>query len=90
MLALIINKQTDNVISKLENDPDKSLIAESVNFKGDNLLHYACATNNLQLTEYFLKKCPQLAGTKNQKEQFPHDLATDNKLKVLCKSKSRA
>lgn len=67
LLALIINKHTQRVIDKLEADPDQNIIAESVNFKGDTLLHYACATNNLQLAEFFLKKAPQLANAKNEK-----------------------
>lgn len=77
LLALIITNQTDKVIDKLEEDKDQSILNESVNFKGDTFLHYACAKNNRKLVEYILKKSQRLANVQNHKGEFPHDLATD-------------
>ena len=88
IVALIISNQTQKVIDKLESDEDKSIISESVNFKGDTFLHYACAKNNQELVDYLLKKCTRLANVKNNKGQFPHDLATDERVRDTCKRKA--
>ena len=71
LLALIITNQTQRVIDKIEKDPDQTILDDSTNFRGDTLLHYACAKNNPKLVEYMLRKCGRLAGVKNDKGELP-------------------
>jgi len=49
LIALLVTGQTDKVITKIEADPSGSFLKESINFRNDNLLHYACAKDNLVL-----------------------------------------
>jgi hypothetical protein len=46
LLALLVTNQTERLISKLDIDPTTYYLKESINFRGDTLLHYACARNN--------------------------------------------
>ena len=71
LLALIITNQTQRVIDKIDKDPDQSILDDSTNFKGDTLLHYACAKNNQKLVEYMLKRCSRLATVRNEKGELP-------------------
>ena len=83
MIALLITNQTERVISKLETDPTTYYLRESINFRGDTFLHYACAKNNKRLIEYIMKKNPQLSNIRNNIDQKPEDLLTDATLKPL-------
>lgn len=49
LIALLVTGQTDKVISKIEADQSGAFLKESINFRNDNLLHYACAKNNIAL-----------------------------------------
>jgi hypothetical protein len=49
LIALLITDQTEKVIEKLCTLEGKVYYNESINFKGDNILHYACAKNNIKL-----------------------------------------
>jgi ankyrin repeat protein len=65
IIALVITNQTEKVISKIETDPTNFFLREKINFRGDTLLHYACAKNNNKLVEYILNKNPELLHVKN-------------------------
>ena len=71
LLALIITDQTERVIEKLKDDPSKFYMSEEINFRGDNILHYACARNNVKLVEYLVKANPELASKHNHMNQAP-------------------
>lgn len=65
VIALLVTGQTERVIEKMEADPTHSFLKDSINFRNDNLLHYACAKNNLRLVEYILMKNPRLSSLRN-------------------------
>lgn len=81
LLALLITNQTDRVIDKLELDPTTYYLKESINFRGDTLLHYACAKNNKKLVDYIMKKNPQLSHVRNNLNQKASDLLKDETIK---------
>jgi hypothetical protein len=87
LIALVITNQTDRVISKVEADPSSYFLREGINFRGDTLLHYACAKNNFKLVEYLLKKNPALLSRKNTHNQLASDLTTDPNIKSVCTSR---
>lgn len=68
LIALLVTGQTDRVISKIEADTSGSFLKESINFRNDNILHYACAKNNVTLVEYIVKKNPNLCFCKNSQD----------------------
>ncbi len=49
IIALLLSGQTSKVIERLEADPSGTFLNDSINFRKDNLLHYACAKNNTTL-----------------------------------------
>lgn len=55
-----------------------------INFRGDTLLHYAAAKDNLKLVEYLVRKPEQMKSLKNKLEQTPKDLCKDPQIKSLC------
>lgn len=65
IIALLVTGQTERVIEKMEADPTHSFLKDSINFRNDNLLHYACAKNNVRLVEYILMKNPRLSSLRN-------------------------
>lgn len=77
LIALVVTNQTEKVISKMEADPTNFFLKEKINFRGDTLLHYACAKNNNKLVDYILKKNPDLAQIKNELNQLPAELTSD-------------
>jgi ankyrin repeat protein len=76
------------VISKIESDPSNFFLKERINFRGDTLLHYACAKNNNKLVEYIIKKNPELLHIKNEMEQLPIDLTSDEIIRAVMESRS--
>ncbi len=83
----MVTGQTEKVISKIEADSSNFFLSESINFRGDTLLHYACAKNNIKLVEYILKKNPQLVNVKNTAGELPVLLTNDDIIKSICESK---
>ena len=71
LLALLMTGQTDRAIEKMKADPTDSFLKESINFRNDNFLHYACAKNDIKLVEYLLKKNPRLSTLRNNAQQLP-------------------
>ena len=49
IIALLLTGQTDKVIEKVEKDETGTFLKDSINFRNDNLMHYACAKNNRKL-----------------------------------------
>lgn len=85
IIALLLSGQTAKVINRLEADPSGTFFNDSINFRNDNLLHYACAKNNGQLAEYIMKKNPKLCSLRNSQNELPADLATDQAVKAVCR-----
>lgn len=50
--------------------------SEPISIINDNLLHYACKKNNVQVVKYILAKDPQAATKKNKYQKYPQNLAT--------------
>ena len=84
IIALLLTGQTDRVIEKVEKDETGTFLKDSVNFRNDNLLHYACAKNNPKLALYLVKKNPRLATLRNNQNELPAELATDQQVKEMC------
>jgi ankyrin repeat protein len=84
LIALLLTGQTERVIDKIESDSSGAFLRDSINFRNDNLLHYACAKNNLALVQYLVKRNPKLTTLSNNQDQLPADLATDPAVKTLC------
>ncbi len=78
-VSLLAQSRTNEVIHFLSQQ--KALeINEPINFKGDTILHYACAKNNAALVEFLLKQNfdPLLEAKKmNWLGESPADLASD-------------
>lgn len=73
----------------MEADNTHAYLKDSINFRNDNLLHYACAKNNLRLAEYILLKNPKLSSLRNNLQELPSDLTNDQQIKVLCMKSMR-
>ena len=84
IIALLLTDQTDKVIDKLEKDETGTFLKDSINFRNDNLLHYACAKNNKKLAEYLMGKNPRLSALRNTLNELPADLASDAQIRALC------
>lgn len=82
VMALLLTNQTDRVIDKIEADPTNTFLKDTINFRNDNLLHYACAKNNQQLVQYLMRKNSRLSTIRNNLNQLPSDLATDPAIKA--------
>lgn len=89
LIALLVTGQTEKVISKLESEPDTHFLQESINFRGDTLLHYACAKNNVKLVDYIIKKNPNLMNMSNNLNQKAADLTSNESIRSICTSKSQ-
>ena len=50
IIALLLTGQTEKVIEKIEKDDTGTFLKDSVNFRNDNLMHYACAKNDKRMT----------------------------------------
>ena len=49
VIALLLTNQTDRVIQKVDADTTGTFLKDTINFRNDNLLHYACAKDNKKL-----------------------------------------
>ena len=87
VIALLLTGQTDKVIEKIEKDDTGTFLKDSINFRNDNLLHYACAKNNKELAKFIMKKNPKLSMNKNSLGELPVNLATDLEVRNICESK---
>ena len=65
VIALLLTDQTDRVIEKVRKDETGTFLKDTINFRNDNLLHYACAKNNLKLCQFIMDKNPRLATLRN-------------------------
>ena len=52
-----------------------------INFRGDTLLHYGAAKDNIKLVEYLVRKPEQMKSIKNKLGQTPKDLCKDANVK---------
>ncbi len=84
VIALLVTGQTERVIERLEGDTTNTFFKDSINFRNDNILHYACAKNNIKLTEYVLRKNPRLSSLRNNMQQLPSDLTTNPQIRDMC------
>ena len=62
------------MIKKIEQMGDTFNGNAPINFRGDTLLHYACAKDNTALVEYLLRRPEQMKCLKNKLGQEPRQL----------------
>lgn len=77
LIALIITEQTERVMEVINSDPSHELLLRPINFRGDTILHYACARNNIKLVSFLLQVEPSLKDIPNKKKQHPIELTTN-------------
>lgn len=65
VVSLVATNQTDILIRKIEYMGDSFSLNTPLNFKGDTLLHYACAKNDARLVKYLLSKPEVIRTAKN-------------------------
>lgn len=84
VLALLITGQSARFIEKMKDAGTENWLTNPINFQNDTILHYACAKNNKEVVEYLSSRNADLLMQRNNNEQLPSDLATDNNIKVIC------
>lgn len=77
LVTLVVSNRTHLIIEKLELMGENFNCNGPLNFRGDTLLHYACARNNLQLVQYLIKQPNLIRSVRNKNGVLPHELTTD-------------
>lgn len=75
MVHLIVTNQTNKLIEFIHEFKYEIDINAAINFRGDTLLHYACAKNNLQLVKYLIGRPDILKTCSNYLKKIPKELA---------------
>lgn len=75
MVHLMVTNQTEKLIELIQEYKYEIDINAALNFRGDTLLHYACAKNNLQLVKYLIGRPDILKTVSNYLKKTPKDLA---------------
>ena len=84
LVALVVTNKTDLIIDKIREMGQNFNCNAPINFRGDTLLHYACAKNNQRLVEYLIQLPDQMKSIKNKLQQKPVDLSENDRIKELC------
>lgn len=74
IVVLAVTKQTRLLIQKIESMGDAFNYNAPINFKGDTVLHYAVAKEDIILVEYLIKKPDVIKSIRNRLGQTPKDL----------------
>lgn len=78
LVALVITDRTREIKQMIEKQNTLFNPNAALNFKGDTLLHYACARGNVELVEYLVSREDILCGLANKLGEKPIDLAAGN------------
>ena len=84
IVHLAVTGQTDTLIDLIKTFEFEVDINTPLNFRGDTLLHYACARNNEKLVKYLIARADTLLTVKNYLKQAPKDLTHNQEIKRLC------
>lgn len=71
----MVTNQTKKLIELIKKFSFEIDINTVLNFRGDTLLHYACAKNNIVLVKYLIARPDTLKTTKNYLKQSPKELS---------------
>jgi ankyrin repeat protein len=77
IVHLVVTEQTDTLISLIKTFEFEIDINTPLNFRGDTLLHYACARNNEKLVKYLIGRADTLLTVKNYLKQAPKDITSN-------------
>lgn len=84
MIHLVVTNQTKPLIGLIQQCHFQININSAINFRGDTLLHYACAKNNVELAKYLLGRPDILKTTKNYLKQEAKQLTSNKEINRLC------
>ena len=84
LVHLAVTNQTDALIRLVDRYEFEVNLNAPLNFRGDTLLHYACAKNNVALVKYLLDKKEILLTVKNKLKQKPMDMTKNEDIRRLC------
>lgn len=71
---LVMEDKTSAIIYKINKLGSLFNPNAALNFKGDTLLHYACARENKSLVEYLISHKETIRSLKNKLDEKPHEL----------------
>lgn len=84
---LVMEDKTSAIIRKINNLGSLFNPNAALNFKGDTLLHYACARENKDLVEYLISHKETIRSLKNKLGEKPYELV--GKLKRNLKEREK-
>lgn len=74
MVHFIVTNQTDRLIEFMQQFKFEIDVNAAINFRGDTLLHYACAKNNVKLVKYLIGRPDILKTVSNYLKKTPKEL----------------
>lgn len=84
MIHLMVTDQTEQLIELIERHRFQININSAINFRGDTLLHYACAKDNVKLVRYLLRRDDILKTVKNYSKREAKSYTSLDEIKRLC------
>ena len=84
MVHLVVTRQTEHLIDLIKENQFEIDVNAPLNFRGDTILHYACANNNIDLVKYLISRKDTLRTVKNHLKQAPKELTTNHEIKRMC------